>query len=90
MQPKNQERELRRALRQGRARTMAQIVGVVRLGAGTMCMPFAHGTSPKADQSAFFNLASLGAFPKAGLILFALSGLVLVVSLFFPRGLDER
>lgn len=42
-----------------------RIAGIVLFSIGLMCFPFALGANPKADQSAFNQMASLGAFTYA-------------------------
>lgn len=42
-----------------------RIAGIVLFSIGLMCFPFALGANPKADQSLFNQMASMGAFTYA-------------------------
>ena len=68
----------------GRVKLVLRFSGIVALAIGAMCFPVGFGVSPKRDLSAFSNLADMGVFLKAGLVLVPIGVVVLVVSYFLP------
>lgn len=46
-----------------------QIAGAAVAALGVLCLPVGFGVNPKRDLSAFFNLADMGIFLKAALVL---------------------
>jgi uncharacterized protein YjeT (DUF2065 family) len=66
-----------------------RVVGIVAVAPGVLCVPLGYGRSPKRDLSAFSNLADLGIFWRAGLVLLALGALILAASFLVPESEDE-
>jgi hypothetical protein len=54
--------------------------GAIALAIGVMCLPVGYGISPKRDLSAFSNLADMGLFLKAALLLVPIGILALTIS----------
>ena len=65
-----------------------QTLGIVLTACGVMGFPVAIGVSPKRDTSLFYNFADPGAFWKAGIVLFGVGVLILLISVVIPG--DER
>ena len=55
---------------------------------GVMCVPVGWGVNPKRDQSAFLNLADMGAFLRYAAIGIASGLILLAASALLPRGRD--
>ena len=72
-----------------RVSTALRIAGVGVMALGLLCFPVGAGLSPKRDLSAFFNLADLGLFWKAGLVLLAVGAVILVASFLTPGRGEE-
>ena len=66
-------------------KTVLRIGGTIVAAMGVGCLPIGYGISPKRDLSLFNNLADLGAFIQAGLILIAV-GLLLIAASYAVRG----
>lgn len=66
-----------------------QIAGVAVTAVGVLCVPVAFGVNPKRDLSAFFNLADMGMFLKAALVLIPLGSIVFALGYMLPGGEPE-
>ncbi len=78
-------KETGREWRRGRARTVAQIIGVTTMLVGVGALPVGWGASPERDLSAFNNAADLGAFVKPGVVLIGAGLLVVLLSLLLSK-----
>lgn len=58
--------------------------GVVIAAIGLMCLPVGLGVSPKRDLSLFNNLADIGVFLKAALVVIPLGLIGAAVSYLLP------
>jgi hypothetical protein len=63
-----------------------RLIGVALIGAGLLCFPVGFGVNPERDLSAFFNLADLGWFVKAGTGLLVSGGILLLASATMSAG----
>jgi len=72
-----------------RLKTALRVSGIVIALIGTMCLPVGFGVSPKRDLSLFYNLADLGAFVSAGLILIVVGLVALAISYAVPGEMVE-
>jgi multisubunit Na+/H+ antiporter MnhB subunit len=61
-----------------------QIAGMAIAAVGVLCLPVGFGVNPKRDLSAFFNLADMGLFIKAALVLIPIGVIVLLVGYMLP------
>ena len=66
-----------------------QTIGIVLTASGIMRFPVAIGVSPKRDTSLFYNFADLGAFWMAGIVLFGVGALVVLISVVIPGDRSE-
>ncbi len=51
---------------------------------GGMCVPIGIGVNPKRDQSAFLNLAAMGAFIWSAVVLISIGLIAMVISRWVP------
>jgi multisubunit Na+/H+ antiporter MnhB subunit len=63
-----------------------QVAGVAIASVGVLCLPVGFGVNPKRDLSVFFNLADMGLFIKAALVLIPIGVIVLLAGYLLPGG----
>ena len=68
-----------------RLREFLRVAGWFALILGIMCLPAGWGVNPKRDQSAFRDLADIGAFLKFAAVGIVSGVILLVVSALLPR-----
>lgn len=59
--------------------SLMRVAGAILLAIGVLCLPIGYSVNPKRDQSVFHNLADMGGFARAGVIL-GLVGLGLLIA----------
>ena len=64
-------------------------IGTVMASIGFLCLPIGYGASPYRNTSFFNNLADLGAFLNIGLIMLAIGGAMVLISLLI-REKDQK
>jgi hypothetical protein len=64
--------------------------GIAVFAVGAMCLPIGYGHHhPKRDLSVFFNIAEMGDFIKAGLLLIGVGLIAVILSFLLPGEMDD-